>query len=91
MSCGFVNIIYPSTLKLLHLEFIDHITGNTFTGMQSIHSKSRNFLEDGVNNIGTPTTHLLQGVPTYGTIAIIWSGNPKILLTHLHRGYFRFH
>jgi hypothetical protein len=26
---------------------------------------------DGVNNIGTPTTHLLQGVPTLRTIAIL--------------------
>jgi hypothetical protein len=25
---------------------------------------------DGVNNIETPTTHLLQGVTTYRTIAI---------------------
>jgi hypothetical protein len=26
---------------------------------------------DGANNIGTPTTHLLQGVPTSTTIAIL--------------------
>jgi hypothetical protein len=35
-----------------------------------IHSKWSNFLLDVVNNIDTPTTHWLQGVPRYRTIAI---------------------
>jgi hypothetical protein len=39
--------------------------------MKIIHSKKRNFLGDGVNNIDIPTTHLLQGVTTYRTIAIL--------------------
>jgi hypothetical protein len=42
--------------------------------MQLIHSKKSNFLVDGVNNIGTPSTHLLQGVPTYRAIAITLFG-----------------
>jgi hypothetical protein len=64
----YIYIIYASTLKLLYLEFIDRITGNKFPVMQSIHNKQSNFLVDDDNNIAIPTTHLLQGVPTYRTI-----------------------
>jgi hypothetical protein len=54
-----VSIIYPSTLQSLHLKFIPDTQSN--------------FIVDGVNNTDTPTTHLLQGVPTYRTIFKSWA------------------
>jgi hypothetical protein len=57
--------------NIKEFQLIDHITGNKFPMMQSIHSKYSNFLADGVNNVDTLTTHLLQGVPMFRTIAII--------------------
>jgi hypothetical protein len=44
-------------------------TRNDVPVMQ-FHSKSSNFLVDGVNNIETPTTYEFRGVTTHGTIAI---------------------
>jgi hypothetical protein len=46
---------------------------SVFPVIQSIIFYLSNYHEDGVNNIDPPTTYLLQGVPTFRTIAIILS------------------